>query len=82
MTKASKIFAEDDAIRGLKLAATHGESITTIPTSAEERAVPIFKYLDESMALDTQLEFLKYLDWTGSQAEQTRRRWCKSFLTY
>lgn len=65
LVKAEKVFGEDDAIRGLMMAATHDESLTTMVASVEERAVPVLKYLGKPMGAEAQQALLEYMDWVG-----------------
>lgn len=67
LTKAEKIFGAENAIRGLMLAATHDEQLSSIPNSVEERAVPVFQYLGKPMSVEAQHAFLEYLDWVGDR---------------
>lgn len=63
LSKAEKIFGEDEAIRGIMMAATHDESLTTMVSSVEERAIPVFDYLGKPMSDVAQDALLDYFDW-------------------
>lgn len=73
LSKAEKIFGEEDAIRGLMVAATHDEVLAAIPGSVTKRAVPVFQYLGEPMNAGAQAAFFKYLDWAGTEGESRQK---------
>lgn len=66
LSKAEKIFGEDDPIRGLMMAAVVDESLATMPTSVQDRAVPVLEYLGKPMGQEAQQAVLQYMDWVGS----------------
>lgn len=65
LAKSSKIFGEEDAIRGIMMAAVVDETPATMPDSVLDRAIPVFKHLGEPMEVYTQNAFLDYLDWVA-----------------
>lgn len=65
LKKACKIFGEEDAIRGIIMAAVVDESTAAIPDSFIDRAIPVFKHLGKPMEVITQEAFLAYFDWVG-----------------
>lgn len=66
LSKAEKIFGEDDAIRGIMMAATHDESLASMLSSVKERAVPVFEYLGKPMTKEAQQALLEFMDWAGA----------------
>eukprot|EP00177_Eucheuma_denticulatum_P006138 GFKZ01011196.1.p1 GENE.GFKZ01011196.1~~GFKZ01011196.1.p1 ORF type:complete len:416 (+),score=106.58 GFKZ01011196.1:468-1715(+) len=65
LSKSTKIFGEDEAIRGIMMAAVVDETPATMPDSVNDRAIPVFKNLGEPMEAHTQLAFLDYFDWVA-----------------
>lgn len=63
LSKSVKIFGEDEAIRGIMMAAVVDETPATMPDSVISRAIPVFKHLGEPMEAHTQRAFLEYFDW-------------------
>lgn len=69
LSKAEKIF-DDDAIRGLMMAATVNESLASIPESVKSRAIPVFEYIGKPMSKVAQFAFFDYLDWVGKNGNK------------
>lgn len=66
LAKSSKIFGEEDAIRGIMMAAVVDETPATMPDSVFDRAIPVFKHLGTAMEVDAQNAFLDYFDWVAA----------------
>lgn len=71
LSKAEKIFGEDEAIRGIMLAATHDETLATMVASVKERAIPVFDYLGKPMSDIAQDALLEYFDWVCVNDKKT-----------
>lgn len=67
IAKSVKLYGEDFMIRGLMLAATVDETLTTMVPSVEERVMPTLKSIGEPMDSYTQKQYLSYLDWVAAK---------------
>lgn len=65
LNKSCKIFGDEDAIRGIMMAAVVDEPTAAIPDSFVNRALPVLKHLGKPMEVIAQDALLDYFDWVG-----------------
>lgn len=70
LVKAEKIFSERDAIRGIMMAATYDEALSSVPSSVKERAVPVFEYLGKPMGGEAHQAFFEFMEWVGGNEKR------------
>lgn len=70
LSKAEKIFEEENAIRGIMMAAVVDENLSGAVESVKKRAVPVLTYLGTPMEDRTQQAVLGYLDWAGEHDDK------------
>lgn len=70
LSKSEKIFEEENAIRGIMMAAVVDEKLNGVTESVKERAIPVLEYLGKPMVDMTQEAVLNYLDWAGESDER------------